>query len=525
MPLMGRVVQVLLPLGLYWWGLSFSLRISKTLWWMFPFLFLGAFNIVLSFLFGKGIIAVDMWLNLPTSGSGEKVEMLSQIYPAVVAVVLIYLPLLAFAAYDVRKKKILLDKAFRARQVIVGVSLVLVALPMTFLVSGSGSWTILNDLFPVNVCYNLRLAVSRYAMSSKYLEDSRDFHFHSVSEDTVPKVVVLVIGETSRAANWQLHGYSRETTPLLCATQGMTVFSDCMSQSNTTHKSVPIILSPATADNYGALYSSKGLLAAFNEAGYHTAFISNEPRNNSYNDFLGEQAGEVLFLRDSLSGNLMDSLLLPEVKSVLDRNKGNLMMVIHTYGSHSTYSDRYTREDAYYTPDKVVRATRDNRNILINAYDNTIRYTDRILHAVITMLQSQDRPAALLFTSDHGEDIYDDARYLFLHASPWPSYYQLHTPFFIWTDSVYRRQYPERVQFLETRVAEPIQSDCVFPTMLGLGGISTPYGQDSLSLTSPKYITKKQRTYLNDHNEPVTLERCLEKEDIMVMKERGMRPY
>jgi lipid A ethanolaminephosphotransferase len=53
---------------------------------MFPILFLGAFNIVLSYLFGKGVIAVDMWLNLTTSSPDEMGEMLSQIYPAVVAV-------------------------------------------------------------------------------------------------------------------------------------------------------------------------------------------------------------------------------------------------------------------------------------------------------------------------------------------------------------------------------------------------------------------------------------------------------
>ena len=87
MPFVGKLALVLLPLGLYWTVLSMFPRLSKTLWWMFPILFLGAFNIVLSYLFGKGVIAVDMWLNLTTSSPAEMGEMLSQIYPAVVAVV------------------------------------------------------------------------------------------------------------------------------------------------------------------------------------------------------------------------------------------------------------------------------------------------------------------------------------------------------------------------------------------------------------------------------------------------------
>ena len=129
---------------------------------------------------------------------------------------------------------------------------------------------------------------------------------------------MLVIGETSRAANWQLNGYHRETTPLLMQTNNLMVFTDCMSQSNTTHKSIPILLSPATADDYGTLYYSKGLMAAFNEAGYHTTFLSNEPRNKSFNDHLAEQAQEVLFLRDIMDGTPMDSLLLPEIQKALE---------------------------------------------------------------------------------------------------------------------------------------------------------------------------------------------------------------
>lgn len=526
MPLAGKLALVLLPLGLYWSVMSMFSRLSRTMLWMFPIMFLGAFNIVLSYLFGKGVIAVDMWLNLTTSSPAEMGEMLSQIYPAVVAVVLVYVPTIAYAIFDMRKKSSL-TRRFMKHQMCMGVALLLLSLPITFMAARTGKWNVMDDLFPVNVCYNFQLAVERQKLSEAYLEQSKDFVFNAVhtDNDTLPKVVVLVIGETSRAANWQLNGYERETTPMLAQTPNITVFTDCMSQSNTTHKSIPILLSPATADDYSTLYHSKGLLAAFNEAGFHTAFISNEPRNNSFNDHLGEQAQEVLFLRDTMEGTPMDSLLLPEVERVLSANQGNLMVVVHTYGSHSTYSDRYERDQAYYTPDVVLKATRDNRESLINAYDNTIRYTDRFLHSIITMLQQQERPAAMLYSSDHGEDIYDDRRNLFLHASPWPSYYQLHVPFLVWTNDLYAHSYAERVALMQSRTAEPIQTDCVFPTMLGLGGVSTPFGQDSLALTSPRYVTKEKRTYLSDHNQPLGFDRCMEKLDIKQMEQRGLRTY
>ncbi|MDE5561691.1 MAG: phosphoethanolamine transferase [Bacteroidaceae bacterium] len=526
MPVAGKLALVLLPLGIYWTVMSLFPRQSVAVWWMFPVLFLGAFNIVLSYLFGKGVIAVDMWLNLTTSSPDEMGEMLSQIYPAVVAVVAIYVPTLFFAAMEVCRKTVL-DRGFRRVQRRIGLVVTAVSLPFVAVASCGGSWSVLDDMFPVNVCYNLRLAVSRQSLSRRYIQDTRDFRFHALDADcdTIAKVLVLVLGETSRATNWQLNGYDRETTPLLARTPGIAVFVDCMSQSNTTHKSIPILLSPATAEDYGALYRSKGLLAAFDEAGYHTVFLSNEPRNKSFNDYLGEQAREVLFMRDRMNCTPMDSVLLPEIERILHADKGNLLLVVHTYGSHSTYSDRYKPEQAYFRPDKVIKATRDNREILINAYDNTIRYTDFILHSIVTQLQKESRPAALLYTSDHGEDIYDDDRNLYLHASPWPSYYQLHVPFIIWTSDSYRARYPQRVALMESRILEPIQTDCVFPTMLGLGGIVTPYTMDSLALTSPYYVTKVQRTYLNDHNEPLTFDRCLEQQDFRAMRQRGLRTY
>ena len=228
MPLVGKMALVLLPLGLYWTVLPMFFRLSRTFWWMFPILFLGAFNIVLSYLFGKGVIAVDMWLNLTTSSPAEMGEMLSQIYPAVVAVVVIYLPTLAYAAYDVYRKTVI-PVRFIKHQMCAGLSVLLLSLPVTYMAARGGKWTVLDDLFPVNVCYNLYLAIERQSVSEEYLERSRNFVFDAVHTDTdsVPKVVMLVIGETSRAANWQLNGYQRETTPLLMQTPNLAVFTDC----------------------------------------------------------------------------------------------------------------------------------------------------------------------------------------------------------------------------------------------------------------------------------------------------------
>lgn len=540
---MGYVMLLMLPLGLYWVYMSQFRNPSKAYLWAFPVLFLGAFQIVLGYLFGKGVIGVDMWLNLATTSPGEAGEMLSQIYPSVIAVVVIYVPTLALAIYEVRKNRkhrVEGPRGLRGRflnaQFIMGSVVLAVSMVPTVMCLRDSRYHLLDDFFPVNVCYNLKLAVERQQASLHYLETSKDFCFEAVSDDsdTIPEVVVLVIGETSRATNWQLMGYERPTTPRLQAMRDglvdssrvgerLLVYPDCMSQSNTTHKSVPILLTMATAEDYSTLYHAKGILAAAREAGFQTCFLSNEPRNHSFNDHLGEQAEEVLFMRDSLEGDPMDTLLIPVMRDMVRRNTGRLLMVVHSYGSHSTYSDRYTSEQAVFSPDKVVKASRDNRDVLINAYDNTIVLTDKLLAAFIDVLAETGRPCVMMYTSDHGEDIYDDDRHLYLHASPYPSYYQLHVPLLCWMNEGYRTLYPDRYALMEQRQGDALQTDCVYPTLLGLAGIRTPYGQSWLSLCSHEYKEKEVRTYLTDHNEAVTLNEYLESEDFEVMKKKNIR--
>ena len=93
----GRLLNVVTPLAAYWLVLTLSRKVGRTIILLFPLLFLGAFQMVLTYLYGRGPIAVDMWLNLVTTNPGEVGELLSQLMPAIVWVVIIYIPTLTLA--------------------------------------------------------------------------------------------------------------------------------------------------------------------------------------------------------------------------------------------------------------------------------------------------------------------------------------------------------------------------------------------------------------------------------------------
>ena len=524
-------VNVLLPLSLYMLFFSAAKRPGKMIWWAFIFVFFAAFQLVLLYLFGTGVIAVDMFLNLVTTNPGEAMELLDNLAPAVVGVFVVYLPLLILGGVNIRRdSRLSVSFQQRVRHWAMQIGAIgLFCLLASYLVVDD--YLMRNQLYPVNICYNLYLAFERNAASENYKEVSRNFKFDARSEHsaTAPEVYVMVVGETARAHNFSLYGYPRNTNPLLSKTPGIKAFPNVTTQSNTTHKSVPMLLSAASAEDFERLFHEKGILAAFKEAGFHTVFISNQLPNHSFIDFLGEQADEHYFLKkeDALQGNHYDEDLLQKLDEILPKADASssahyryrkLFVVLHTYGSHFNYQERYPRSFAYFKPDSRSEAKSENRRDLLNAYDNTIRYTDYILHGIIERLQKWEgiqtktdgvygQPiSAMLYTSDHGENIFDDDRHLFLHAAPKASDYELHVPFIIWTSEGFSKQYPDILKALGENRSKQVQSSLsAFHTMLGIGGIQTRYRKDEYSVASDKYHPLKL-LYLDDHDEAIPQE-------------------
>ena len=526
-------VNVLLPLSLYMLFFSAAKRPGKMIWWAFIFVFFAAFQLVLLYLFGTGVIAVDMFLNLVTTNPGEAMELLDNLAPAVVGVFVVYLPLLILGGVNIRRdSRLSVSFQQRVRHWAMQIGAIgLFCLLASYLVVDD--YRMRNQLYPVNICYNLYLAFERNAASENYREASRDFKFDARSEHsaTAPEVYVMVVGETARTHNFSLYGYPRNTNPLLSKTPGIKAFPNVTTQSNTTHKSVPMLLSAASAEDFERLFHEKGILAAFKEAGFHTVFISNQLPNHSFIDFLGEQADEHYFLKkeDASQGNHYDEDLLQKLDEILPLADASssahyhyryrkLFVVLHSYGSHFNYQERYPRSFAYFKPDSRSEAKSENRRDLLNAYDNTIRYTDYILHGIIERLQKwegvqtktdgvYDQPtSAMLYTSDHGENIFDDERCLFLHAAPKASDYELHVPFIIWTSAGFSKQYPDILKALGENRSKQVQSSLsAFHTMLGIGGIQTRYRLDEYSVASGKYHPTKL-LYLDDHDEAIPQE-------------------
>lgn len=520
-------VLVLLPLGFY---LMWSVAVRRSgiqIWMSLPFIFISAFQIVLLYLFGNSVIAADMFANVLTTNPGEAGELLSNIYPAVAVVLLIYIPLLWLGAREIARRRYLTRKT----RVIIG----LIGAVM-FCVGALLLWpayrvseqkhVLRDDIFPINGFYNMGVCASELRKVANYTRTSADFTYEASRSEELPgrEIYVYVIGEASRAMSWQLYGYERETNPELMQVDSLIVFRNILTQSNTTHKSVPMFLSSVATDEHDELYRRKGIHALFSEAGFETWFISNQSRQRAMIDYLTRDADHILYV-----GNpRYDLQLLEEMQRCIEKSRSQkLFFVLHCYGSHFSYHQRYPREFARFQPDDDVAITAANAEMLRNAYDNSIYYTDHFLAQTIHYLQAlRGTASALLYCADHGEDILDDERGRFLHASPTTTAYQLYVASLAWFSPEYRQVFPEKAAAAAAHCSGAATTHAMFHTMADIASIQGRYIDRTVALTSDAFDMHAPRYYLNDHNEAMPFRKTgICAQDEAILQKFALYPY
>ncbi len=527
----GFVLEILIAYAFYMLLLFIPRRIGKIgIILLFISSLLNIFQLVYAMLFSGGVIAVDMFLNIFTSNSNEASELLSSLALFIALAFALYTPFYIIL-FRLWRKEERLSWHIRGR-----------ILALTAPVSGlfllgilSKSFNIIHDVYPFNMVENMYVAGQKLIEMDKYPQTVKGFTYGAKS--THPKedkeVYVLVLGETSRAMNWSLYGYERETTPSLESLQSdLLVFRDVLTQSNTTYKSVPIILSPAEAKSAKQLPKVRSLITAMKEAGFHTIYLSNQPENRSYVDFFASESDEFYRMNKVFPNKekTYDTDMLPLFDRAIKLSEGNkLFIVLHTYGSHFNYKDRYPKEYAYYTPDNVERTTSTERPKLVNAYDNAIRYTDYFLSAVLQRMKikaEDGSSTAMMYLSDHGEDLFDDSRKRILHSSPSLSYYQLHIPMFLWFSESYKASYSDKIEQAKKQLYSPLSTNVVFHSLLDLAGVQTIYRNDNLSLFSPNFqVNNLAREYLNDRYEcEMISELKLNEQDKKMWQRMHLRP-
>ena len=522
MPLTAKIANIIVPLSLYYLLMSARKNAGVMVLFLSIFCVMNGFQITVLYLFGEGIIAIDMLINCVTTNTSEAGELLTNLALPIIISSIMYIPLMIWGIYSACRKLRTSEnlRNLSRRYGIIGLS---VGILISVIAMLTTEFSPARHIYPFNIISNIVTALQRTYQSVNFDKTSADFHYNTVDSHDAnqEEIYVLVIGETSRAMNWEIFGYDRPTNPRLSKRDNIIKFPRAVSQSNTTHKCVPMMLTHTTPLSFDSIMYRKSIITAFKEVGYSTAVFSNQAKNHSYTQYFSEEADNVEYLEGDKH---YDHNLVELLRDNLEKNKGKKQFVIlHTYGSHFNYKERYPDSLSYFKPDDASQANIKHRAELLNAYDNATRYTDGVIDDVINLLDATNTKAVMIYTSDHGEDIFDDERERFLHASPISTYYQLHVPMLAWTSEEYDAAYPGiRRNLLENYDKHIAPTQAIFHTLLDISGINTEYYDAEQSIASPSYVSPRPM-YLNDYNEGVPLEESGIKEcDIENFKTLGI---
>ncbi|KAA8689177.1 putative Membrane protein [Pseudomonas caricapapayae] len=302
-------------------------------------------------------------------------------------------------------------------------------------------------------------------------------------------LTVLVVGESARAENFGILGYGRNTTPNLNKESGLVAFTDVYSCGTETAVSVPCMFSNMGRKNYNATKArnQEGLLDVLNRAGIEVVWRDNQAGCKGTCDRVAFQ--DVSNLKDPLLCNnheCRDEILLQNLQGFIDSLDKDTVLVLHQMGSHGPeYFKRYPEAFEKFTPVCKSNALNNcSRDSIVNAYDNTLLYTDHVLSSLIDLLRTNQNKVdtAMIYLSDHGESLGEYN--LFLHGTPYvlaPDQ-QKHVPMLIWLSDTYQKSFAVTPDCLARQRNAPLSQDNLFHSMLGLLKVDTQVYDPSLDM-------------------------------------------
>ena len=306
-----------------------------------------------------------------------------------------------------------------------------------------------------------------------------------------PRLLVLVVGETARAANWGLSGYARQTTPRLAATDGVVNFTHVTACGSSTEVSLPCMFSLQGREHYDAraIREHESLLHVLARTGIPVLWRDNQSGCKGVCDGLPVQRLDAAHDPAHCSGlRCRDGILLADPASWLGDGLRDRVVVLHMLGNHGpNYNERAPPAFRRYRPACASADLGDcSREQIVNAYDNALLYTDHLLASAIESLRAQSSyDAALVYVSDHGESLGENG--LYLHGMPWPIApdVQLQVPMVAWLSPGFAAATHIDTGCLARRAAEPITHDHLFHSLLGALDVATASYRSDRDIFAP----------------------------------------
>lgn len=281
--------------------------------------------------------------------------------------------------------------------------------------------------------YYMHPTASIYAMGDYIRHEIKQSEVHDyvalkttanvVETDTHRELVILVVGETARADHFSLNGYPRLTNPKLSKEERLISYSDITSCGTLTAVSVPCMFAYSDREHFdqGAADYTENALDMLNRAGVNILWRDNNSDSKGVAARVTYQDFKTADVNPECDVECRDTGMLDGLQEYIDGQQGDMLIVLHSMGSHGpAYFKRYPEEFEQFKPAcHTLELSQCSNEEIINAYDNTILYTDYFISKVIELLKNNTPrfETAMFYVSDHGESLGESG--IYLHGMPY----------------------------------------------------------------------------------------------------------
>lgn len=267
-------------------------------------------------------------------------------------------------------------------------------------------------------------------LAKRHFADARPNTLQQVSpaarvdpDDEDRELLIFIVGETARADHFSLYGYPRKTNPVLESQPSIKVFHDMTSCGTSTAVSVPCMFSVKGRKEFDlntAKYE-ENVLDVLARAGVSVLWRDNNSSSKGVADRVRYEDFKSPGVNPICDQECRDPGMLDGLQQYIDQQKGDILIVLHMMGSHGpAYFKRVPHEFAQFQPAcNSIKLSDCSNEEIVNAYDNTILYTDYFLGEVIALLKNNSTQfeVGMFYVSDHGESLGENGTYL--HGMPY----------------------------------------------------------------------------------------------------------
>lgn len=348
------------------------------------------------------------------------------------------------------------------------------------------------NFYKTFVSYKIRMSYEKKTIKER---QSENYQVSIAYQDSLPKTIVIVIGESLNKHHMSLYGYTRNTNPLLAQCgDSLIVYQDVVAPQVHTIPVMRSLLSMSERGHSEYFTQKPSLYELFNRAGYLTYLISNQEFSEEC-----KSSYDILLTLADKKYNLApykqhDDICLPVLDKILKDSKvQNKLIIIHLIGNHMAYEFRYPKEYIVFNNMKDGLVPRfsyrdDKARRTIDKYDNSVLYNDYIIKSIISSLKGiHKQHSAMIYFSDHGEELYDYREFAG-HAYEKVSPTMCEIPFMLWMSESYKQHRPD-LAFDRNR---PYSSADFIYSASDLAGLNYKDYDDTRSLFSRNFVPKER---------------------------------